>query len=93
MEEKQMEQEQKPLSIDELNRLQGSYNEVVKQNKNLQTKLNSLRQNFDELSAGVLMIAEILNLDIEKDAKTRDIISEIAAFLEENISTKEVEEV
>lgn len=88
-----MEQEQKPLSIDELNRLQGSYNEVVKQNKNLQTKLNSLRQNFDELSAGVLMIAEILNLDIEKDAKTRDIISEIAAFLEENISTKEVEEV
>lgn len=88
-----MEQEQKPLSIDELNRLQGSYNEVVKQNKNLQTNLNSLRQKFDELSAGVLMIAEILNLDIEKDAKTRDIISEIAAFLEENISTKEVEEV
>lgn len=88
-----MEQEQKPLSIDELNRLQGSYNEVVKQNKNLQTNLNSLRQKFDELSAGVLMIAEILNLDIEKDAKTRDIISEIASFLEENISTKEVEEV
>ena len=88
-----MEQEQKPLSIDELNRLQGSYNEVVKQNKNLQTNLISLRQKFDELSAGVLMIAEILNLDIEKDAKTRDIISEIAAFLEENISTKEVEEV
>lgn len=88
-----MEQEQKPLSIDELNRLQGSYNEVVKQNKNLQTNLNSLRQKLDELSAGVLMIAEILNLDIEKDAKTRDIISEIAAFLEENISTKEVEEV
>lgn len=88
-----MEQEQKPLSIDELNRLQGSYNEVVKQNKNLQTNLNSLRQKFDELSAGVLMIAEILNLDIEKDAKTRDIISEIAAFLDENVSTKEVEEV
>lgn len=88
-----MEQEQKPLNIDELNRLQGSYNEVVKQNKNLQTNLNSLRQKFNELSAGVLMIAEILNLDIEKDAKTRDIISEIAAFLEENISTKEVKEV
>lgn len=75
--------EQKAMSIAEINQLQGCYEKVVEQNKDLQRDLNAKKQELNELSAGVLMIAEILGLEVPHKATANDMISQIAANLEE----------
>lgn len=79
------------LSIDEINQLQGSYNAVVKQNKSLQSEIGKLQQKFDEISAGVLMIAEIMGLEVPKHANANEMISQIAAIIEEQRQNAESE--
>lgn len=76
--------EKECLSIDEIKQLQGNYNKLVEQNKSFQMELKEKKQELDELSAGVLMIAEIIGLDVPKGTTTNDIISEIAAALDES---------
>ena len=45
--------------------------------------LDEALQKIEELSSGVLMIAELLNIEVPKDADESDLISEIAALIEE----------
>lgn len=45
--------------------------------------LDEALQVIDELSAGVFMIAELLNIDVPKDTDESDLISAIAAHIEE----------
>ena len=78
------------MSIEEIKQLQGNYNKLVEQNKSFQAELRKKKQELDELSAGVLMIAEIIGLDVPKGTTANDIISEIAAALDENDEQEEV---
>ena len=82
--------EKECLSIEKIKQLQGNYNKLVEQNKSFQAELREKKQELDELSAGVLMIAEIIGLDIPKGTTANDIISEIAAALDENDEQEEV---
>lgn len=82
--------EKECLSIEEIKQLQGNYNKLVEQNKSFQAELREKKQELDELSAGVLMIAEIIGLDVPKGTTANDIISEIAAALDENDEQEEV---
>jgi len=45
--------------------------------------LDEALQRIEELSAGILMIAELLNMDVPKETDDSDLISEIAALIEE----------
>ncbi|MCM1296121.1 MAG: hypothetical protein NC311_11320 [Muribaculaceae bacterium] len=45
--------------------------------------LDEALQKIEELSAGVLMIAELLNMDVPKGTDDSDLISQIAAIIEE----------
>lgn len=76
--------EKECLSIEEIKQLQGNYNKLVEQNKSFQAELREKKQELDELSAGVLMIAEIIGLDVPKGTTANDIISEIAAALDKS---------
>lgn len=76
--------EKECLNIEEIKQLQGNYNKLVEQNKSFQTELREKKQELDELSAGVLMIAEVIGLDVPKGTTANDIISEIAAALDES---------
>lgn len=82
--------EKECLNIEEIKQLQGNYNKLVEQNKSFQAELREKKQELDELSAGVLMIAEIIGLDVPKGTTANDIISEIAAALDENDEQEEV---
>lgn len=82
--------EKECLSIEEIKQLQGNYNKLVEQNKSFQAELREKKQELDELSAGVLMIAEIIGLDVPKETTANDIISEIAAALDESDEQEEV---
>lgn len=82
--------EKECLSIEEIKQLQGNYNKLVEQNKSFQAELRAKKQELDELSAGVLMIAEIIGLDVPKGTTANDIISEIAAALDESDEQEEV---
>lgn len=75
--------EQKALSIEKINQLSGYCNKLQEQNKNLQRDLRNKKQEFEELFSGVLMIAELLGIDVFKGEKSADLISVIAATIEE----------
>lgn len=75
--------EQKPMSIEEINQLSGYCSKLQKQNKDLQSELREKKQELEELSSGVLMIAELLGIDVPRGEKTPDLISTIAATIEE----------
>lgn len=61
-----------------------NYKKVLNKNKLLRDKLI---QDNDELSAGVLMLAEIAGLQVPTNLKARDIISELAVILEKFMET------
>lgn len=62
-----------------------NYKKVLKKNVTLR---NKLIQDNDELSAGVLMLAEIAGIQVPANLKARDIISELAVILENFIESK-----
>lgn len=51
--------------------------------KNKIKTLDEALQKIEELSAGIFMIAELLNMSIPKGTDDSDLISEIAALIEE----------
>ena len=59
-----------------------NYKKILKKNVALR---NKFIQDYDELSAGVLMLAEIAGVKVPADIKARDIISELAVILEKYI--------
>ena len=61
-----------------------NYKKVLKKNVTLR---NKLIQDYDELSAGVLMLAEIAGIKVPTDLKARDIISELAVIIEHYAET------
>lgn len=62
-----------------------NYKKVLKKSKLLRDKLV---QGNDELSAGVLMLAEIAGIQVPANLKARDIISELAVILEQYTEPK-----
>lgn len=62
-----------------------NYKGVLKKNKLIRDKLI---QDNDEISAGVLMLAEIAGISVPADLKARDIISELAVILEKSCEPK-----
>lgn len=63
-----------------------NYKKVLKKNVALR---NKFIQDYEELSAGVLMLAEIAGITVPTDLKARDIISELAVILERFTETKD----
>lgn len=63
-----------------------NYKKVLKKNITLR---NKLIQDNDELSAGILMLAEIAGIKVSENLKARDIISELAVILEKFIEPKD----
>ena len=63
-----------------------NYKKVLKKNITLR---NKLIQDNDELSAGILMLAEIAGIKVPENLKARDIISELAVILEKFIEPKD----
>ena len=63
-----------------------NYKKVLKKNVALR---NKFIQDYDELSAGVLMLAEIAGITVPTDLKARDIISELAVILEQKMEGAE----
>ena len=63
-----------------------NYKKVLKKNITLR---NKLIQDNDELSAGILMLAEIAGIKVPDNLKARDIISELAVILEKFIEPKD----
>lgn len=63
-----------------------NYKKVLKKNITLR---NRLIQDNDELSAGVLMLAEIAGIKVPENLRARDIISELAVILEKFIEPKD----
>ena len=62
-----------------------NYKKVLNKNKLLRDKLI---QDNDEISAGVLMLAEIVGIQVPTNFKARDIISELAVILEKSMEPK-----
>lgn len=62
-----------------------NFKKILKKNKLLRDRLI---QDNDELSAGVLMLAEIAGIQVPANLKARDIISELAVILEKFIEPK-----
>lgn len=63
-----------------------NYKKILKKNVALR---NKFIQDYDELSAGVLMLAEIAGITVPTDLKARDIISELAVILEQKMEGAE----
>lgn len=61
-----------------------NYKKVLNKNKLLRDKLI---QDNDEISAGVLMLAEIVSIQVPTNFKAHDIISELAVILEKFTET------
>jgi hypothetical protein len=57
------------LSIAEVNQLKDGYNNLV--------------QELSELKSGILMLAQLVNIDIPEDYKSEDLISELAGWVED----------
>lgn len=57
--------------------------------KNKIKTLDEALQKIEELSAGIFMIAELLNMDVPKGTDDSDLISEIAAVIEEKQQTEQ----
>lgn len=62
-----------------------NFKKILKKNRLLRDRLI---QDNDELSAGVLMLAEIAGIQVPTNLKARDIISELAVILEKFIEPK-----
>ena len=69
--------------------LKGQYKKAVEQNKNLQSAVRKYRrlrdklvQENEEMSAGILMLAEITGIEVPKGTDNRDLVSEIAVAIE-----------
>lgn len=63
-----------------------NYKKVLKKNISLRDKFI---QDNEELSAGVLMLAEIAGIKVPVNLKARDVISELAVILEKYIEPKD----